>query len=71
MLEAVLTTSSEEWETVRLKLSDFKEWSLGQVTSKQLSKASAAGVIRIGLITNEKKAGDFEVEVEVDCLVFE
>ncbi|MEN0051314.1 MAG: CIA30 family protein [Bacteroidota bacterium] len=65
----VIATSSEEWETVRLKLSDFKEWRLGQATGKQLSKASAAEVLRIGLITNEKKAGDFEVEV--DYLVFE
>ncbi|MEM9887035.1 MAG: CIA30 family protein [Bacteroidota bacterium] len=60
---------SEDWETIKLELSTFKELQLGQQTGKTLSKEELKKIVRIGLITNEKKEGAFEVEV--DYILFE
>ena len=55
---------SEDWTTLRVKLTDMKEYQLGGSTGLTLTKDVLSEIVRYGFITNEKKETDFEIEVE-------
>ncbi len=59
-----IQTESEDWETLTVPLADFKAYRLGRPMGKAVTKADLEKIIRIGIITNEKREEDFEVEVE-------
>ena len=54
---------SEDWEIVRIPLREVRQYRLGTKTGKLLDKNACAEVIRLGFITDEKRAGDFTFEV--------
>ncbi|WP_420319140.1 CIA30 family protein [Ekhidna sp.] len=56
--------SSSEWVTKEFKLVDFKQYRLGNPTGESLQKDQKEDIIRIGFITDEKRAGDFRFEVD-------
>lgn len=60
----VLPVSNGEWRTAKLSLSDFKKVRLSQPLDESPSKEELAKIIRLGLISNDKQAGEFELEVD-------
>jgi hypothetical protein len=52
------------WETVYLKLDDFTEESIGTPTGNKVSGTILENVIRIGISTNEKREGPFQLEID-------
>ncbi|WP_421765337.1 CIA30 family protein [Ekhidna sp.] len=56
-------SNSEEWITETFQLEDFKQYRLGDPTGKSFSDEVKDEIIRVGFITNEKRAGDFKFEV--------
>ena len=53
-----------EWKVQTIKMSEFKEVQLGRPTNRALSKEFLKSVIRIGFTVSNKRAGDFEIEVD-------
>lgn len=60
---------SKEWQTITLYLKDFKGYRVGQFNGNYLSKDEQAKIIRMGFITDDKKEGNFEIEI--DYVLFE
>ena len=58
------SSSTGEWEIVELKLSDFKEFTMGKLSDSTVSKNKLENIIRIGIILSDKKEGPFELEVD-------
>ncbi len=52
------------WETVYLKLDDFTEERIGTPTGNKAGNAVLENIIRIGIATNEKREGPFQLEIE-------
>lgn len=55
--------NSEDWVTETFQLKDFKQYRLGSPTGRSFTEDIKDEIIRIGFITNEKRAGDFKFEV--------
>lgn len=62
-------SSSGEWEVAILKLSDFKEYTMGEISNPIVTKDKLKNCIRIGIILSDKKEGPFEIEI--DSIEFE
>jgi hypothetical protein len=43
---------------------DFKQYQIGEPTGKKLSTSVLKNIVRLGIITTEKKEGPFSIEVE-------
>ncbi len=52
------------WEEVMLSFSDFKEVVIGEPTGKSFDSARLKNIVRMGIMTSEKKAGPFSLEVD-------
>jgi hypothetical protein len=52
------------WETVYLQLDDFTEERIGTPTGNKAGSAVLENIIRIGIATNEKREGPFQLEIE-------
>ncbi len=52
------------WETVSLSMDDFMEEVIGRPTGNKMNKSITESILRIGISTNEKKEGPFELEIE-------
>lgn len=59
-----MLTQSTDWEEITLDLNKFEQYRVGRKTGKNPDQADLANIIRLGLITNEKKEGPFEVEID-------
>ncbi len=53
-----------KWETVSLDLDNFVEEIIGQPTGNKTNKSILESILRIGISTNEKKEGPFQLEIE-------
>ena len=60
----VLPTTNNEWSTLTLKLNEFYKVRLGTLLEGSPSHEDLAEVIRLGLISNEKKASGFSLELD-------
>lgn len=58
-----------DWQTLRIPLAEFEKTQVGRPMGEQMQKSDLAQVLRIGFITNSKKASSFKLEV--DYLAFE
>lgn len=58
------TPNPDEWQTVEMKLTDFETHQMGRPTGDNISEEKLAEVIRYGVILYDKKAGDFELEID-------
>lgn len=54
---------SEDWITQTFMLSDFKQYRLGNPTGASFKEETKKDIIRMGFITDEKRAGDFKFEI--------
>lgn len=59
-----LSGTQGEWKTVTLLLKDFRKHYIGKPMNELLEKEAQGEVIRFGFITDEKKYGDFEFEID-------
>lgn len=59
-----LVTESEDWVVLELPLAEFKQYQLGRPTGNKLTLEAKSEIIRIGFITDEKREGPFELEVD-------
>jgi NADH dehydrogenase [ubiquinone] 1 alpha subcomplex assembly factor 1 len=51
------------WETVSLNLDDFAEERIGNPTGNKVNKSTLENILRIGISTNEKREGPFQLEI--------
>lgn len=59
-----IETTSENWEIIRLELADFKQYRLGTATGVSFTEDYHNQIIRMGFISNEKRAATFELEID-------
>ncbi len=55
---------SEEWNVVQISLDELNEYRMGRRTGRQMTREKASKVIRIGIITDSKDAGEFTFEID-------
>ncbi|MEL6650441.1 MAG: CIA30 family protein [Bacteroidota bacterium] len=67
--KVVLQSESDDWQTRRFALRDFKAYQLGRPTGESLAEEDRAKVIRLGFINHDKIADAFAVEI--DYILFE
>ena len=59
-----LETTDNEWKTVKVDLTEFKQYQMGRLTGKSLGPEDLSEIKRVGFITANKKEGDFEIEID-------
>jgi NADH dehydrogenase [ubiquinone] 1 alpha subcomplex assembly factor 1 len=52
------------WEEKTIYFSDFKEYQVGEPTGKKLKDNCLKNIVRMGIITTEKKEGPFSIEID-------
>jgi len=62
--KATLPETKMEWQTVTVALKDLKEYRVGQVTGRKISMEKLSDIIRLGIMTNDKKEGPFQAEID-------
>ena len=55
--------NTEDWTIVRIQLEEVKQYRMGSKTGRLLESDALDEIIRVGFITDEKRAGDFTFEV--------
>ena len=58
------STSSNTWKETTILFKDFKEYQIGEATGKKLEDSKLKNIVRMGIITTEKKEGPFTIEVD-------
>lgn len=59
-----LPNTQGEWKTIEFQLRDLEAYQLGKPLGYQLSNQQLKNIIRLGFISNEKRAGEFELEID-------
>ena len=62
--KALLPETNGEWKTLTLPLDELKEYRVGDPTGKKISPEKLQRIIRLGIMTADKKEGPFEAEVD-------
>jgi len=52
------------WETATIYFKDFKETVIGEPTGRKMDPSVLKNVVRMGIITTQKKEGAFSLEIE-------
>jgi monofunctional biosynthetic peptidoglycan transglycosylase len=52
------------WEEKTIYFNDFKEYQVGESTGKKLDNKNLKNIVRMGIITTEKKEGPFSIEID-------
>ena len=58
------SSDSNTWQEATILFKDFKQYQIGEPTGKKLITAVLKNIVRLGIITTEKKEGPFSIEVE-------
>jgi hypothetical protein len=58
------STGSNTWEEKTIFFKDFKEYQVGDATGKKLEDSKLKSIVRMGIITTEKKEGPFSLEID-------
>ncbi len=53
-----------KWETVSMDLDNFMEEIIGKPTGNKANSSITRSILRIGISTNEKREGPFQLEIE-------
>ncbi|MEM1095477.1 MAG: CIA30 family protein [Bacteroidota bacterium] len=59
-----LPATNGEWTVINVALSDVNQYRVGTPTGQRLTPDAQEDIIRIGFITDEKRAGPFELTVD-------
>jgi len=62
--KANLKDTQGKWETITLPLLAFKQYQVGKPTGYTITQETLSKVIRLGFISNEKRAGEFTLEID-------
>ena len=62
--KAQLPNTEGQWKIITSSLADFKEYRVGKPTGNSIDNDLLKKVIRLGLISDEKRAGAFQIEVD-------
>ncbi|MFO0358829.1 MAG: CIA30 family protein [Sphingobacteriaceae bacterium] len=54
----------DTWEETTIYFNDFKEIVIGQPTGNMMKSKSLKNIVRLGIMTHEKKEGSFSLEVD-------
>lgn len=60
----ILNSKDNTWEIATIYFKDFKEYQIGEPTGSELNLSKLKNIVRLGIITNEKKEGPFSLEVD-------
>lgn len=52
------------WMTLEANLYELSQYQMGRETGRRMTKTSAGNTIRLGIITDSKKAGNFQLEID-------
>jgi hypothetical protein len=58
------STSSNTWEETTILFKEFKEYRIGEATGQKLEDSKLKSMVRMGIITTEKKEGPFTIEID-------
>ena len=58
------SSSTGEWEIATLKISDFKEYTMGKISNMTIDNDKLKNIIHLGIILGDKKEGPFEIEID-------
>ncbi len=61
---AFTSTKPNTWEEKIILFKDFKEYQIGEPTGEKLLESNLKKIVRMGIITTEKKEGPFTIEVD-------
>lgn len=56
---------NNEWNTVIMKLTDFKQYNLSGETGRWLNSKEMLNDFRMGIILYDKQEGSFEIEIDI------
>ncbi len=62
--KVVLPVTNMKWKEVTFALKDFEEYRIGIPTGNRIDQNKLAQIIRFGIMTNDKKEGRFEAEID-------
>ena len=62
--KANLKTTQGQWQVITLNLLDFKQYQVGRATGYTINTDTLDQIIRLGFISNQKRAETFELEVD-------
>jgi NADH dehydrogenase [ubiquinone] 1 alpha subcomplex assembly factor 1 len=57
-------SKSDVWSEATIYFKDFKEYQIGEPTGGKLDPNSLKDIVRLGIITTEKKEGPFSLEID-------
>lgn len=52
------------WEEKTIYFNDFKEYQVGEPTGEKLDNKNLKNIVRMGIITTDKKEGPFSIEID-------
>lgn len=55
---------TDNWKTITIPLEDFYAYRMGRKMGQTMDGDQVKDIVRLGFITNEKRAGAFELEVD-------
>jgi NADH dehydrogenase [ubiquinone] 1 alpha subcomplex assembly factor 1 len=58
------STNSNTWEEKTIYFKDFKEYQIGEETGKKMEDSILKNILRMGIMTMEKKEGPFSIEID-------
>ncbi|WP_050765246.1 CIA30 family protein [Kordia algicida OT-1] len=59
-----LPVTDWKWETIEIPFSGFARYNIGRKRPGKISKNELKKILRVGFISNEKKAGEFKIEID-------
>lgn len=62
--KAFLPETGMDWNTVTLLLGDLEEYRVGRPTGNKIDQSKLKRIIRLGIMTADKKEGDFIAEID-------
>jgi hypothetical protein len=62
--KVVLPSTEMKWKTETFRLDSFKEYRVGRPTGSDINPEVLKRIIRLGIMTNDKKEGPFQAEID-------
>ncbi|WP_420574560.1 CIA30 family protein [Kordia sp.] len=62
--KANLPSTKWKWVEVEIPFSDFVRYNIGRKRPGKITQKELKEILRIGFISNEKKAGEFKIEID-------
>ncbi len=60
----IFTPKTTDWDTITVDLTDFKHYRISEIIGNTMQKKALDDVFNIALIISDKKAGNFNIEID-------